>query len=256
LSEQRGSGSGAFLPGGRQHPVTQLRRPFDLIRDLAGRLDGNRRLPPSHSRGIRRVHVGCGPHNIYEDWWNVDIRNFGGVDQVMDAAESWPWKDRLDYVYGEHFLEHLAPAGAIQFLAEAGKALRIGGKIRISTPALEWVIKTHFTFEPMSDRRRIEQTYATNRAFHGWGHRFLYSREFLVHLLTTLGYEQLAFCDYGSSEDPHLRNLERHGDFSIDFGYPSVWIVEARRGSSPISTSRQLLLDLREHFGKQVEAGH
>lgn len=34
---------------------------------------------------IRRVHVGCGPNNIFSDWWNVNIRHFKGLDQVMDV---------------------------------------------------------------------------------------------------------------------------------------------------------------------------
>ncbi len=221
----------------------------------AGDAGSSRRLPPSHDRGIRRVHVGCGPHNILGDWWNVDLVPFEGVDQALDVTGCWPWKDRLDYVYGEHFLEHLAPAKAVQFLVEAGKALKIGGRIRLSTPALEWVIKTHFTFEPMPDQRRIEQTYAINRAFHGWGHRFLYSRELLVRLLSGLGYEKPVFHEYGASDDLAFRNLERHGDYWHDAGYPSVWIVEATRGSAPIAASRALLDEMEENFGKYVGPG-
>ena len=73
------------------------------------------RLSPQNHNGIKKVQVGCGPHNIMADWWNVDIRPFPGIDQVMDVTKPWPFNG-LEYVYGEHFLEHLSLEGAIAFL--------------------------------------------------------------------------------------------------------------------------------------------
>jgi hypothetical protein len=49
-----------------------------------------RRLGPNTPLGIRKVHVGCGPHAILPDWWNVDIRSFLGIDEVIDATAPWP----------------------------------------------------------------------------------------------------------------------------------------------------------------------
>lgn len=63
------------------------------------------RLGPNFPSGIKRVHVGCGPHAILPDWWNVDVRKFRGIDDVIDAAEPWPYTD-LDFVFAEHFIEH------------------------------------------------------------------------------------------------------------------------------------------------------
>lgn len=91
-----------------------------------------KRKSPSHADGIKPIQVGCGPKNIFHDWWNVDIRQFAGIDEVNDVTQSWSWKDTLDYVYGEHFLEHLTITQAIDFLVEAGNALHVGGKIRLS----------------------------------------------------------------------------------------------------------------------------
>lgn len=206
------------------------------------------RLSPSHPRGIRRVQVGCGPHNIMTGWWNVDIQAFPGIDQAMDAAAPWPWRDQLDYVYGEHFLEHLQLAQAVDFLQHAGQALKPGGRIRLSTPSLEWVLKTHFIVDEPS--RHLQQTYDINRAFHGWGHRFLYSQAFLRHLIESLGFEDIGFHDYGRSNDPELCDLERHGGLETAFGYPSVWVIEARRGERPILASAQLRAAVHENLGQ------
>jgi predicted SAM-dependent methyltransferase len=47
--------------------------------------------------GTSRVHVGSGPKSLLPDWWNVDIRDFPGVDEVVDATAPWPWTN-LEYV--------------------------------------------------------------------------------------------------------------------------------------------------------------
>src|SRR5262245_24244666 len=96
------------------------------------------RLGPRDPGGTRRLHVGCGPRNLMAEWWNVDILTFPGVDEVADVTVPWPWHN-LEYVFGEHFLEHLALDDAVKFLTEAAWNLRPGGRIRLSTPGLEWV---------------------------------------------------------------------------------------------------------------------
>ncbi|MEO1352482.1 MAG: hypothetical protein AAFW84_27405, partial [Cyanobacteria bacterium J06635_15] len=179
------------------------------------RKDNNRAGKLTH----QKIHVGCGPKNLLEDWCNVDIRGFPGIDVVMDVTQEWPWKE-IEYVYGEHFIEHLSLEGAISFLESAGNSLKAGGKIRVSTPSLEWVLTTHFTFQE-ADPQVLNETLKTNRAFHGWGHQFLYTKPMLSWLLTTMGYADVTFCQYGESSDPNLRNLERHGGYSESHGFPS-----------------------------------
>lgn len=186
------------------------------------------------------------------DWWNVDIRRFPGIDQVADVTEPWPWQN-LDYVYGEHFLEHLSLDGAIQFLAQAAAALRAGGRIRLSTPGLEWVWRTHFDASaPAPDV--VAGTYQANRAFYGWGHRFLYSRPMLEHVLQGAGFADLTFHRFGESDDPALRGLERHGGFEVIDTWPNVWIVEATPGGTGPSTT--LLAEADHELERYRRSGH
>src|SRR5262245_15207129 len=189
------------------------------------------RARPGMSGGLNRLHVGCGPNNLMDDWWNVDIRGFAGIDEVADVTAPWPWRD-LEYVYGEHFIEHLSLDGAIRFLNEASGALRSDGRIRLSTPGLEWVWRTHF--DPGStEADRLASTYKANRAFYGWGHQFLYSRPMLERVLRGAGFTGITFHNFGESDNPALRGLERHGDFEVVDSWPNVWIVEATPGGSP-----------------------
>ena len=116
--------------------------------------------------------------------------------------------------------------GAVRFLTEAGAALRPGQKIRLSTPGLEWVWRTHFR-DSGDPADIVTRTYRANTAFYGWGHQFLWSRPMLERYLRGTGFDQLTFHEYGKSDDPTLHGLEQHSDFQVVDGWPSVWIVEA-----------------------------
>jgi predicted SAM-dependent methyltransferase len=208
--------------------------------------------PPSASR----LHVGCGPRAHIEGWWNVDIQAFPGVDERLDATAAWPYPDgSLDYVYAEHFIEHLEIDGVVSFLEEARRCLKPGGRVRLSTPSLEWVLVSHYELgsEP---GRQIDDTLRMNCAFRGWQHQFLYSREMLSYVLEQCGFAQLEFCEYGESEDVNLRNLEKHGGYSWEGGYPSVWIVEATHRGDAIKKSAELREKLEADYCRHVRSGH
>ncbi|MEI2418965.1 hypothetical protein V6O07_01725, partial [Arthrospira platensis SPKY2] len=76
--------------------------------------------------------------------------------------------------------------------------------IRLSTPSVEWVLSTHFNLSETQPEKRVNSTFAINRAFHGWGHQFLYSKEFLTALLENIGYENVTYCEYSKSKYPAL----------------------------------------------------
>ncbi len=202
---------------------------------------------------VRKVHVGCGPHNRLEGWHNVDIKPFDSVDTAMDVTKLWPFSN-LDYVYSEHFLEHLSLQDGARFLERAGVSLRPGGHIRISTPNLHWVMLTHFELGEAALEQRLSDTFKTNRAFHGWGHQFLYSEPMLRWLLEALGYQNVTVQDYGVSEDPVFQGLERHGGYSVEQGQPSVIIVEATRGQEPSRLTDELQARLRQDYQRFVDA--
>jgi predicted SAM-dependent methyltransferase len=221
---------------------------------LAARL----KLSPEQAHKLAacpRVHVGCGPKNLFPDWINVDLRPFPGVDLALDVTRAWPFAG-LTHVYSEHFLEHLDLEAALEFLARAGRSLVEGGRLRLSTPNLDWVVATHYSRGPVSDEARRGETFRTNRAFHGWGHRFLYTRELLAWVLEELGYEALAFFAYGESDDPLLRGLERHGGWEVFEGRPSVVIVEAVRGARAPAIPAGLRREAEQAFLRYVRSGH
>lgn len=162
----------------------------------------------------------------------------------------------LDYVYGEHFIEHLELDGAVKFLQNARSGLRVGGAIRLSTPSLEWVLATHFDSKQKDEQKMLSQTFKLNRAFHGWGHKFLYSKIFLEHLLQAVGYKSIKVFSYGVSDDPNLINMERHGGFSMQGDFPSVWIVEAKKESDELVTNNEFISKIEHEYVRFVKSGH
>jgi predicted SAM-dependent methyltransferase len=205
---------------------------------------------------IAKVHVGCGPKAHLKGWWNTDLRSFPGVDQALDATQPWPWRDQLTHVYSEHFLEHLELERAVAFLVHAGNALKPGGRIRLSTPNLVWVMGCFMLGADVATERRLQDTLAINRAFHGWEHKFLWSEEMLAGLLGAMGFERIEPYAFGESDDPELRSIEQHANYLVSGDQPSVVILEAIRGSRPIALDPAIGAWMEHEFIRYVRDGH
>jgi predicted SAM-dependent methyltransferase len=191
----------------------------------------------------QRLHVGCG-EQILQGWCNLDIQPLAGVDLVVDVTAGFDFRD-VELIFCEHFIEHLHLDDGIRFLHDCHRALRPGGVLRVSTPNLDWVVLTHYRPTAAEEERKIEDALMLNRAFHGWGHRFLYNAEILGHVLRGLGFSEVARCGYGESPNPSLRGLERHPRCEFTAELPDVIIFEAVRG--PGQSSRRALRKLLDH---------
>ncbi len=203
-------------------------------------------LGPSHPKGLKRIHVGCGQTRL-PGWWNVDRIDNSSVDECIDVLKEWPFED-VDYIYSEHFIEHLQLQDFLRFLTQTGNSLANGGTIRMTTPNLKWVMATHFILDAGFDRT-INYTIRTNMAFYGWNHRFLFTEEILELILTEIGFKRIVFNAYGESELEVLRNLESHRGNKIQAGHPSMLCVEATRGTAPIQITEKLVeVDLKRFF--------
>ena len=181
-----------------------------------------------------KLHIGAGTSPI-PGWTNVDILPYPGVDAVLDVTRGLPYEN-VELIFAEHFLEHLTLANGLRFLAECRRVLADDGVLRISTPNLDWVWLTHYK-QPsaMTPDEQLLGCLEINRAFHGWGHQFLYNRRMLRSALERSGFRDFVECEYGRSTHASLNGLERHelSDGAPDA--PSVLIVEAS-GRRPVDT--------------------
>lgn len=175
-----------------------------------------------------RLHIGAGNKRL-QGWINVDLLPLPGVDVVADVTEGLHFSD-VEAIFAEHFLEHLRLDKAIDFLVEAHRVLGDGAWMRLSTPNLDWVWITQYALRAEPDAK-IDFALRLNRGFHGWGHQFLWNREFLERALLAAGFTELTWCTYGDSPQPLFRGIERHETYGDVPELPHVLIVEARKAT-------------------------
>ena len=176
---------------------------------------------------VERLHIGSGPL-VRPGWTNIDIEYHPGVAHVLDVRDGLPFA-HAQYVYAEHFIEHLTYDEGFRFLKECRAAMRADGVLRLSTPNLDWVHATQY-----GSGNAVQDCFAMNKAFRGWGHQFLYNLGTLTASLQAAGFAEIIACRYGESADPNLRGLERHEVSADSAALPHVIVVEAR-GVRPAS---------------------
>ena len=202
--------------------------------------------PPGRSA---KLHIGCGQQSI-PGWINIDNQGLPGVDQVLDVRKGLPFAD-VESIYAEHFLEHLGLEDGLAFLAECRRVLRPDGVLRLSTPNLDWVLLTHYRGPLTADPEAREDAIRLNRAFHGWGHQFLYNRAMLASALKSAGFARTTFCRYGESEVAELKGLERHQTWVDTPELPHVLIVEGSGQARAEKIPENLLREFREAIGSK-----
>jgi len=216
----------------RQSLVQRVRRRLHLLGWSRSREPVRRARPGGDAIEVSRLHVGCGTE-ILEGWYNLDLQDLPGVDMVVDVTQEFPFRD-VEYIFSEHFIEHLGFEAAVRFLQDCLRALRPGGVLRLTTPNLDWVWSTHYSVNDDGEEKR-RQTYMLNRAFYAWGHRFLFSPQLLESLLRAVGFEETSRRAYGKSPHDALRGIERHQQYGGSPELPDLLVYEAVKGQAPRS---------------------
>jgi predicted SAM-dependent methyltransferase len=192
-----------------------------------------------------RLHIGSGRERL-EGWVNIDAQALPGVDVVADVTKGLQFSN-VAAIFAEHFLEHLPLDLAVAFLNEAWRVLARGGWIRLSTPNLDWVWASHYRLDADLETKRAAAL-QLNRAFHGWRHQFLWNREMLGEALAACGFVEVRWCEYGQSELPFFRGIERHETYGDSAELPHVIIVEARKGEPQPQRLAELLALIGREF--------
>lgn len=173
-----------------------------------------------------RLHLACGPHALH-GWVNIDNQAYAGIDRLLDLRYGLPFEN-IEYIYAEHFIEHIEYRDSLRLLAECRRALGPNGVIRLSTPNLDWVWAHAYhpgTWE--SHGQELSECLVANRAFRAWGHRFLYNKAMLREVLQRAGFADVTFHRYHESEHEILRGIEGHTPYIDTPEIPHVLIAEA-----------------------------
>lgn len=195
-----------------------------------------------------RLHFGSGVITL-PDWINIDNVAYPGVDVRWDAARGVPFSG-VQYVFAEHFIEHLSYPQAEQFVGDCRRALRDAGVLRLSTPNLDWVWQTSYhRGEWKSGEEALHDCFVINRAFRGWGHQFVYNAAALEHLLRQAGFSEIRHYGYGQSEVPALAGLERHDAYPDTPQLPHILIVEASGRREPPTSVPPIIAEYGHQIG-------
>lgn len=166
-----------------------------------------------------KLNVGCGT-DYKGGWLNIDNNsdeNIEKLDLNWDLRNPLPYDDNsVDFIFNEHFFEHLTVEEAQKTIKDLMRVLKPGGVMRIAMPDLEWVIDNYlnlpieknpvlrkFGFEHVKTRAEW-----INMSFRWWGHEWLYDWEELERRLGEAGYKNTKRCKMHESTYPELRNLE------------------------------------------------
>src|SRR5688572_12610530 len=107
-----------------------MRLTVDMYDALAG---DTAKLDALNAQAARRMNFGSGQHPLYF-WTNVDS-DLEALAELRVSVPPIPREDNsLDEIYAGHFFEHLTPAEGKEFLREAFRVLKPGGKIGLVVP--------------------------------------------------------------------------------------------------------------------------
>jgi SAM-dependent methyltransferase len=82
--------------------------------------------------GKLKLNLACGP-DIKKGYWNVDMIQLPGVDEVVDLNKKWPWKNNsIKEIFINCSLEHFENLN--NFMMEAYRVLKNGGLLHIIVP--------------------------------------------------------------------------------------------------------------------------
>lgn len=178
------------------------------------------------------LNIGCGT-DYKKGWINIDNNSDNNIDTIdlnWDLRNPLPFDDgTVDYIFNEHFLEHLTVEEGQKSLRDFKRVLKPGGVMRIAMPDLDEAVKNYsdkkWKSKPIIKNFGMEfvETNAEllNMVFSWWGHKWLYNWEELERRLKQAGFTKMQRSKHSKSKYKELNNLETRQE--------SVLIAEATK---------------------------
>jgi predicted SAM-dependent methyltransferase len=189
---------------------------------------------------VKKLNIGSADH-LLDGWINCDINPRPGVMQ-FDAALPFPFDDNsFDRVFSEHMIEHVDYQGGARMLGECFRVLRPGGRIRISTPSLEFLIAlierptalsrayVEWVCPVILPGQPVVPETVVNNFVRAWGHQYIYSQRMLTGALLRAGFDHCWLYPIGESDDPEFVGLENIGRMPREFLQLETMTIEAEK---------------------------
>jgi predicted SAM-dependent methyltransferase len=207
-----------------------------------------------NNHAIKKLHIGCGQQPL-TGWLNSDYYPTNPDILHLDATVRFPFDDNsFDYVFSEHMIEHITYLDGLKMLKESRRILKPNGKIRISTPNLQFLIDLYSNSKTETQKNYIQwvsdniikngelgapefmnelkkgainESIIINRYVRKWGHQFIYDKQTLCHSLELSGFVNVTSHKINISDDPSFRDLESEGRMPAGFLQLETLTLEA-----------------------------
>jgi predicted SAM-dependent methyltransferase len=173
-----------------------------------------------------KLHIGSG-RNYKEGWINIDCNSRTKKDLRLDVRKGIPFPDSsVDYIFNEHFIEHLSYDDGFNFLKEAYRTLLPNGVVRTAFPDIDTMIDSYMkdSWREMEWVKLIKaQWYPSgcfmlNECIRERGHHlYMYNVKELKRRLGEAGFKEnnIFTCKVRQSRFPELNNVEKRADSSV-----------------------------------------
>ena len=210
------------------------------------------------------LNVGCFVNMLLNttetQWLNIDAldlstyaKAYGYNFQQLDAR-TLPFPDNsFDYLVASHFLEHLTPEEAQQFLSECHRVLRSGGLIRIAAPDAEKLIMEYLAgflsdYDIINPEcEKAETQLGKLQALLLGGHKSVFDEPELIRVMKQAGFtpERKRF---NKTEIPSI--FDYHPDLSLYVEASNLKVVTPHKERLKIAIlSTPFLKSPPDHYG-------
>ncbi len=191
----------------------------------------------------KKLHLGAGS-NVLDGWLNTDIMPQSREIIYLDITEPLPFADgTFSCIFSEHLIEHISYESAVTHLQECYRVLCSGGRIRISTPNLEFLINLYTSSQKTGAQQKYmewtvkncfpgagvyNEAFVVNNFLRSWDHKFIYNTVTLENIVRQAAFGNIKWWPVGQSDDSRLQNIEKHGTLvGEDFNLLQTMCLEA-----------------------------
>jgi predicted SAM-dependent methyltransferase len=164
-----------------------------------------------------KLNVGSNTVRL-SDWINLDILDMPDTIQ-HDARKRFPFDDNsVDFIFSEHFIEHLTGPEALFYFSECYRILKDGGVVRTSTFNIDTLFENLKSDEKWNEYKEIlydgmfrDQTriqFFNFAVYEGGVHKYMFNPDEMIRLLKDAGFSLCNVCKNKCSSHEELKNLE------------------------------------------------
>lgn len=118
-----------------------------------------------------------------------------------------------DFVYSSHLLEHLSKESGMNLIKEIFRILKIGGRMRIVVPDLEYAVRL---YDKGEKKRMLDDFFFVDHQRSYFArHKYMYDFELLRELLELVGFRDVSQFNFREGMTPDIPELDNQPDISL-----------------------------------------